>query len=155
MFQDSIDHESLDNDSTRAGRNRIGIHKRHLQHKSRASFLWHFILEKNWGLDYRRTLEKFSTDSKKLLESMEWALLRGEGIRKVAENTLFIKNFFFLGRLYFHELPITMEGSLKLKEISYIHSRSVCHQENSNMDLLLLSIRISNDHGRWWWSSFC
>ncbi len=51
---------------------------------------------------------------------MEKVLLSSEAIRKVAEKYAKYGNFFFLGRLF--ELPIAMEGSLKLKELSYIHS---------------------------------
>ena len=41
-------------------------------------------------------------------------------IRKIAENISEYKNFFFLGRQY--QLPIARESSLKLKEITYLHS---------------------------------
>jgi glucosamine--fructose-6-phosphate aminotransferase (isomerizing) len=41
-------------------------------------------------------------------------------IKEVAEKYKDFKNFFFIGRRYGY--PASLEGSLKLKEISYIHS---------------------------------
>lgn len=41
-------------------------------------------------------------------------------IRTIAEKVAQYKNFFFLGRHY--QLPIAIESSLKLKEITYLHS---------------------------------
>lgn len=67
---------------------------------------------------------------------MQEVLRSGEGIRQVAEKFTHHKNFFYLGRAL--ELPIAMEGSLKLKEISYIHSESYASGELKHGSIALI-----------------
>ncbi|MBP9811872.1 glutamine--fructose-6-phosphate transaminase (isomerizing), partial [Candidatus Gracilibacteria bacterium] len=83
-------------------------------------------LGKKRGLDYRKYRELLDGLSG-LKSAMEKVLLSSEAIRKVAEKYAKYNNFFFLGRLF--ELPIAMEGSLKLKELSYIHSETYASGE--------------------------
>lgn len=59
---------------------------------------------------------------KSLPEAIDSLLLGSEAIRKIAEKYSTFQNFFYLGRSL--ELPIAMEGSLKLKELTYIHSEA-------------------------------
>lgn len=61
-------------------------------------------------------------------------------IRKIAENISEYKNFFFLGRQY--QLPIARESSLKLKEITYLHSESYPSGELKHGPLALIESTI-------------
>lgn len=61
-------------------------------------------------------------------------------IRKIAENISEYKNFFFLGRQY--QLPIARESSLKLKEITYLHSESYPSWELKHGPLALIESTI-------------
>ncbi len=61
-------------------------------------------------------------------------------IRKIAENISEYKNFFFLGRHY--QLPIARESSLKLKEITYLHSESYPSWELKHGPLALIESSI-------------
>jgi glucosamine--fructose-6-phosphate aminotransferase (isomerizing) len=51
---------------------------------------------------------------------IEDVLEQSSNIRKIAQDFSKYKDFFFLGRHY--QVPIARESSLKLKEISYLHS---------------------------------
>lgn len=53
-------------------------------------------------------------------EHMRRVLTRNSSLEKIAKKYARFENFFFLGRKY--NLPIALEGALKLKEISYIHA---------------------------------
>ncbi|MCX6825575.1 MAG: glutamine--fructose-6-phosphate transaminase (isomerizing) [candidate division SR1 bacterium] len=61
-------------------------------------------------------------------------------IRKIAESISEYKNFFFLGRQY--QLPIARESSLKLKEITYLHSESYPSGELKHGPLALIDTSI-------------
>jgi len=67
------------------------------------------------------------TDGQKIIKEIESLpdkilriLLLSEQIEKIAEKFVDSKNFIYLGRGY--NFPVALEGALKLKEISYIHS---------------------------------
>lgn len=55
-------------------------------------------------------------------EKMQHILQQSEEIKKIAKKYTEYKNFFFLGRGA--NFPVALEGSLKLKEITYIHSEA-------------------------------
>jgi glutamine---fructose-6-phosphate transaminase (isomerizing) len=57
---------------------------------------------------------------KAMPELVERTLQCNEAVREVAEKYYRVNNFLYLGRLY--NFPVALEGALKLKEISYIHS---------------------------------
>ena len=61
-------------------------------------------------------------DLKKLPEQIEMLLGNKERIQKFANRFVAAKDVFFIGRGI--DYAISMEGSLKLKEISYIHSEA-------------------------------
>ncbi|MBR1391484.1 MAG: glutamine--fructose-6-phosphate transaminase (isomerizing) [Lachnospiraceae bacterium] len=61
-------------------------------------------------------------DLKKLPDQIEMLLSHKERIQKYANRYLASKDVFFIGRGI--DYAISMEGSLKLKEISYIHSEA-------------------------------
>jgi glucosamine--fructose-6-phosphate aminotransferase (isomerizing) len=65
-------------------------------------------------------------------------ILAGEDrIRAIAEKYAGCKNMYFLGRGV--NVPVAMEGSLKLKEISYIHSEAYAGGEMKHGPISLLS----------------
>ena len=51
---------------------------------------------------------------------IESILARNDAIKKIALKYASAEDFFFLGRQY--NFPVALEGTLKLKEISYIHA---------------------------------
>ncbi len=57
-------------------------------------------------------------------------------IKKIAKNYKDFKNFFFIGRRYGY--PASLEGSLKLKEISYIHSEGYAAGELKHGPIALI-----------------
>lgn len=61
-------------------------------------------------------------DLKKLPDQVEMLLSHKEKIQKFANRFIVAKDIFFIGRGI--DYAISMEGSLKLKEISYIHSEA-------------------------------
>lgn len=65
-------------------------------------------------------LQSMIMDLKKLPEQVEMLLNHKNKIQKFANRYLAAKDIFFIGRGI--DYAISMEGSLKLKEISYIHS---------------------------------
>lgn len=67
---------------------------------------------------------------------MEKILDSSEQIRKVALDYTQFKNFFYLGRA--QELPIAMEGSLKLKELTYLHSEAYSSGELKHGSIALI-----------------
>lgn len=71
------------------------------------------------------TEEKFSellADLKKLPDQIELLLSHKEKIQRFANRYIGAKDVFFIGRGI--DYAISLEGSLKLKEISYIHSEA-------------------------------
>lgn len=67
-----------------------------------------------------RSLSAALTDE--LLEAVEKTLLLGGKIKRIGEKLADCKDVFFIGRGV--DALVCMEGSLKLKEISYIHSEA-------------------------------
>lgn len=65
-------------------------------------------------------IEKIKAEMLALPEKVEAILSQKEEIQKFASKTYMQKDMFFLGRGL--DYAVAMEGSLKLKEISYIHS---------------------------------
>ncbi len=70
-------------------------------------------------------------------EKMKSILEQDEHIKKIAEKYKDMKNCFFLGRG--NNFPVALEGSLKLKEISYIHSEAYPGGEMKHGPIALLS----------------
>lgn len=62
------------------------------------------------------------TDLKKLPDQIEMLLHNKEKIQRFANRYIAAKDVFFIGRGI--DYAISLEGSLKLKEISYIHSEA-------------------------------
>lgn len=90
---------------------------------------------KKRGMDYG--LYREILDGLKLLPERMHELLRAsEMVRSVAERYAHVHDFFFLGRT--HELAIAMEGSLKLKELSYIHAEAYSSWELKHGPIALI-----------------
>ncbi len=70
-------------------------------------------------------------------DKMRLILERAEEVQAVAEKYAQYKHFFFLGRGI--NYPVALEGSLKLKEISYIHSEAYPGGEMKHGPIALLS----------------
>ncbi|MBC7503643.1 glutamine--fructose-6-phosphate transaminase (isomerizing) [Candidatus Gracilibacteria bacterium] len=97
-------------------------------------FLALYLGQKN-GLDYRKYREIIDSIDK-LPEAISDLLLQNEAIKQVAEKYAHSQNFFYLGRA--HELVIAMEGSLKLKELAYIHSEAYSSGELKHGSIALI-----------------
>lgn len=67
-------------------------------------------------------LAEYITDLKRLPQQIEMLLNNKERIQRFANRYLAAKSVFFIGRGI--DYAISLEGSLKLKEISYIHSEA-------------------------------
>ncbi|MBE5870320.1 MAG: glutamine--fructose-6-phosphate transaminase (isomerizing) [Lachnospiraceae bacterium] len=67
-------------------------------------------------------LEEMKEDLKKLPDQIEMLLNNKERIQRFANRYIGAKDVFFIGRGI--DYAISLEGSLKLKEISYIHSEA-------------------------------
>lgn len=83
------------------------------------------------------TGERLVKGLREVPEKMKKILAQNEMIRKIAEKYKQHKNFLFLGRGI--NYPVALEGSLKLKEISYIHSEAYPGGEMKHGPIALLS----------------
>ena len=70
-------------------------------------------------------------------EKMKVVLAMSEQIKIIAKKYANYKNFFYLGRGA--EYPVALEGSLKLKEITYIHSEAYPGGEMKHGAMALVS----------------
>ena len=89
----------------------------------------------NRGLDYKdakNIIEKISS----LWEKIENSFEKEKKIRKLAEKYAKYKNMFFLWRNILY--PVACEWSLKLKELSYLHSESYSTWELKHWPLALI-----------------
>jgi glucosamine--fructose-6-phosphate aminotransferase (isomerizing) len=89
------------------------------------------------GLLSADEMKSLITDLKKLPEQIEMLLGNKERIQKFANRFVAAKDVFFIGRGI--DYAIAMEGSLKLKEISYIHSEAYAAGELKHGTIALIS----------------
>lgn len=87
------------------------------------------------NLEYTKFLSILG-DMEKIPARIEALLNTSDEIKKVAEKYSRYLNFFYLGRSY--ELGIAMEGSLKLKELTYRHSEAYSSGELKHGSLALI-----------------
>jgi len=80
--------------------------------------------------------QKIITGLKKIPNQMEQILLLKDEIKIIAKDLAKYKNLFYLGRNL--QYPVAMEWSLKLKEISYIHSEAYPAGELKHGSLALI-----------------
>ncbi len=64
--------------------------------------------------------QRIARELRRIPDLMRDVLAHHAAIRALAEKYRHHRNFFFLGRKY--NLPVALEGALKLKEISYVHA---------------------------------
>lgn len=83
------------------------------------------------------TGQRLLTELRAIPEKMKQVLAQSEQIKVLAEKYKNYKDFFFLGRGI--NFPVALEGSLKLKEISYIHSEAYPGGEMKHGPIALLS----------------
>lgn len=74
---------------------------------------------------------------KEIPRQMEHILLQNDSIKRIAEKYMGYKNMLFLGRGI--NFAVALEGSLKLKEISYIHSEAFPGGEMKHGPIALIS----------------
>lgn len=84
--------------------------------------------------------DKVMIELSKVPIMIEDVLADTENIRNIAKDISEYSNFFFLGRHY--QLPIARESSLKLKEITYLHSESYPSWELKHGPLALIDKNI-------------
>lgn len=83
------------------------------------------------------TGERFLNALLEIPEKMKLVLAQSDKIKSLAEKYKDSKNFLFLGRGI--NFPVALEGSLKLKEITYIHSEAYPGGELKHGPIALLS----------------
>lgn len=83
------------------------------------------------------TGERLITALLEIPDKMTSVLNQSEQIKKIAEKYLSYKNYFYLGRGV--NYPVALEGSLKLKEVSYAHSEAYPGGEMKHGPIALLS----------------
>ena len=66
------------------------------------------------------TGQRIASELKRIPDLMRSVLAQEKELKAIAEKYGRYKNFFFLGRKY--NLPVALEGALKLKEVSYVHA---------------------------------
>lgn len=96
-----------------------------------------------FGLKRWLSYAKFEQIINKLWQiptQLEAIIQQASKIKRIAKNISWYKNIFFLWRHY--QLPIAYEWSLKLKEISYIHSESYASWELKHWPLALIDKKI-------------
>lgn len=81
-------------------------------------------------------IEKIKEEMLKLPEKAEETLSHKEALQKFASKTYMHKDMFFLGRGI--DYAVAMEGSLKLKEISYVHSEAYAGGELKHGPIALI-----------------
>jgi len=81
-------------------------------------------------------IEAIKAEMLKLPEKAEEVLKHKEGIQKFTSKTYMHRDMFFLGRGL--DYAVAMEGSLKLKEISYIHSEAYAGGELKHGTIALI-----------------
>lgn len=87
-----------------------------------ALYLFAMKLGKIKGVLKQETFDEMLEDLKLLPQQVEFLLSNQRKIQKFANRYIAAKSIFFIGRGI--DYAISLEGSLKLKEISYIHSEA-------------------------------
>ena len=105
-----------------------------------AQLLTHYLLAVKFalvrGMITSEQEKEYVNDMRKLPEQIEMLLANKEKIQKFANRYLSAKDVYFIGRGI--DYAIAMEGSLKLKEISYIHSEAYAAGELKHGTIALI-----------------
>lgn len=94
-----------------------------------------FLAEKKGTLS-KEEIENIKKDMLELPDKAETVIKEKEEIQKYASRTYMHKDIFFLGRGL--DYAVALEGSLKLKEISYIHSEAYAAGELKHGTIALI-----------------
>ena len=86
------------------------------------SMIAYYLSKNNEDINTKKELKEYFNDLKKLPNIMDSVLEKEEECRLIAESIYKNNDIFFIGRGI--DYAVAMEGSLKLKEISYIHSEA-------------------------------
>lgn len=101
-----------------------------------AFYLFGLHLAQTLGTQTPETIKEIITAMKELPAQVEAILEKSEDIKAVAEEMAKHDNLFFIGRGL--DYAVALEGSLKLKEISYIHSEAYAAGELKHGTLALI-----------------
>ncbi len=101
-----------------------------------AMYIIALFFAENKGTISKEEIEEIKKDMLELPEKAELVLQEKEVIQRFASYTYMHKDMFFLGRGL--DYAVSMEGSLKLKEISYIHSESYAAGELKHGPIALI-----------------
>lgn len=101
-----------------------------------AMYIIALYFAENKGTISKEEIESIKEEMLKLPEKVEKVLENKETIQKFASKTYMYKDMFFLGRGL--DYAVAMEGSLKLKEISYIHSEAYAAGELKHGPIALI-----------------
>ena len=101
-----------------------------------ALYLFGLYLAQTLGTQEAATIRDLLAELRKLPEQVEAILARSGEIKEFAGRIARHKNLFFIGRGM--DYAVVQEGSLKLKEISYIHSEAYAAGELKHGTLALI-----------------
>jgi len=101
-----------------------------------ALYLFGLYLAQTLGTQEAATIRDLLAELRKLPEQVEAILARSGEIKEFAGQIARHKNLFFIGRGM--DYAVVQEGSLKLKEISYIHSEAYAAGELKHGTLALI-----------------
>lgn len=115
-----------------------------------ALYIFALFIAENKGTVPKNEIEKYKSDLLSLPEYVEKVLGCEREIKNISKKLVNEKDIFFLGRGL--DYAVAMEGSLKLKEISYIHSEPYAGGELKHGPIALIEngtvvICISTDLG--------
>jgi glutamine---fructose-6-phosphate transaminase (isomerizing) len=99
-------------------------------------FLLTLYLGKKLGIIDRETMRNLIGEIRKVPHKIQLVLDEAGGIEDLARRYMHFKNFLYLGRGI--NYPVSMEGALKLKEISYIHAEAYAAGEMKHGPIALI-----------------
>ena len=99
-----------------------------------------FISEK-LGLSNTADFEKLTNDLNQLPDKIKYILDNCDKVKNIANQIYQDKNMFFIGRI--NDYAVAMEGSLKVKEITYIHSEAYAAGELKHGPIALIEDGVS------------
>lgn len=89
------------------------------------------------GIYTMEETQRYMEEFQKIAQAMEEVLVRRKEIHVIAKNILEAKDLFMIGRGM--DYTALLEGSLKLKEVSYIHSEAYASGELKHGPIALIS----------------
>jgi glucosamine--fructose-6-phosphate aminotransferase (isomerizing) len=87
----------------------------------------------------RATGKRIADELALIPEKIRRILAERDHIRRIAQRYAAAKNFFYLGRKY--NLPVALEGALKIKEISYVHAEGCAMGELKHGPIALIEAK--------------